>query len=266
MPTEAHGGGRAAARRNIACDECKKRKVRCSAEKQCSNCLRDGKLCTYSSPVHRVPALEKYDFRDYYCRLLDLANLRIRRKIRGYEQLFDTIKRAWDQYCPQVTLQQALESLDTHSSLPDKGIASDVPSSVHASSVPSSEAARMPSVVAASPTSILSHEDHEQNNPEDFEFDESQDLGDSIDGMGILTLDPFKAGYTGPQSGIAALKVLRSLPAAYPLESDELTQVSSHPLSESGSTVSLAALIDDYFELYRKQTIRQKNNSEHVYT
>lgn len=30
--------------------------------------------------------------------------------------------------------------------------------------------------------------------------------------MGYLTVDPHKAGYTGPQSGVAALKFLQSLP------------------------------------------------------
>lgn len=48
---------------------------------------------------------------------------------------------------------------------------------------------------------------------------ESQDFGNFTDGMGFLTVDPRRAGYTGPQSGIAALKFLQYLPLYIPLSS-----------------------------------------------
>lgn len=93
----------------------------------------------------------------------------------------------------------------------------------------------------------------EHSNAEDYEFDESQDFDNSIDGMGFLTVDNHKAGYTGPQSGIAALKFLQSLPLYLPLNSsntpssldeDDFPTVSSH----TGRTIR--RYIDEYFTLY----------------
>lgn len=93
----------------------------------------------------------------------------------------------------------------------------------------------------------------EPANAEDYEFDESQDLEGSIDGMAFLTPDPHKAGYTGPQSGIAALKFLQSLPPylsinyASPLGSPDeqgVPEVSSH------TPATINRYIDEYFALY----------------
>lgn len=93
----------------------------------------------------------------------------------------------------------------------------------------------------------------EHSNAEDYEFDESHDFDNSIDGMGFLTADPHKAGYTGPQSGIAALKFLQSLPLYLPLNS--LSTPSSLdddglPNVPSQSASTLNRCIDDYFSLY----------------
>ncbi|KAI7553997.1 hypothetical protein KC331_g849 [Hortaea werneckii] len=100
------------------------------------------------------------------------------------------------------------------------------------------------------------YSDPEISNPEDFEFDESQETGASIDGMGFLTLEPSKAGYTGPQSGIAALKLLRSMPAAHLVEiGDENpllldTGDLTPDVSRLWQRPDQATLVDDYFRFY----------------
>ena len=94
----------------------------------------------------------------------------------------------------------------------------------------------------------------EPDNAEDYEFDESQDLGNSIDGMGFLTSEAGKAGYTGPQSGIAALKILRSLPSGYHIE--DVGAVSLDPTMSDytavagNSSSSIESHISEYFTYY----------------
>jgi hypothetical protein len=93
----------------------------------------------------------------------------------------------------------------------------------------------------------------EHSNAEDYEFDESQDFDNSIDGMGFLTADPHKAGYTGPQSGIAALKFLQSLPLYLPLNSvntPSSLDEDGFPAARSQPTATVSRYIDDYFSLY----------------
>lgn len=96
----------------------------------------------------------------------------------------------------------------------------------------------------------------EPSNAEDYEFDESQDFGNFTDGMGFLTVDPRKAGYTGPQSGIAALKFLQSLPLYIPLSSfiptssldDDVSDSTSPTLGKQAGVLS--HYLDDYFAFY----------------
>ena len=96
-----------------------------------------------------------------------------------------------------------------------------------------------------------SQTDPEPLNPEDFEFDESAEYGDAIDGMGFLTVDSSKSGYTGPQSGIAALNVLRSLPSAYALDSNSAaTLESTHSGGLLRDHASADILIHDYFQIF----------------
>ena len=232
-------GGRTS-RRSVACDECKRRKVRCSAEPQCRNCIRDSKRCTYSAPIHRVPALE--------------------RTVVRYECLLQAMRRAWAIHVPDVPLEEALDNLD-HTP-------PNVPLQAHGDLQhrPSSSAHRTESGVPPDQTSSAAqamdsphqshHSDPEPSNPDDFEFDESQETGASIDGMGFLTLEPSKAGYTGPQSGIAALNMLRSLPAAHPVEiADEGTSLLDigtlvPDLSKPCQSADQATLVDHYFRFY----------------
>lgn len=94
----------------------------------------------------------------------------------------------------------------------------------------------------------------EHNNAEEYEFDESQDIDRSIDGMGFLTSESRKSGYTGPQSGISALRFLRSLPLDSRLEvangEDGSDEIKQQMQSRRHSVIDVNNLIDDYFTLY----------------
>lgn len=46
-------------RKSHACNECKRRKVRCSGGAKCSNCIRDGKDCRYSSALQTITTLQR---------------------------------------------------------------------------------------------------------------------------------------------------------------------------------------------------------------
>ena len=102
--------------------------------------------------------------------------------VHRYEALLRSITKAWNIYVPNVSIEHALEQLD----------------------IASPAAGRQPPAETAATSSIEDSPRHqadyvdysspEHNNPEDFEFDESQDYGDGIDGMALLTLEPFRAG------------------------------------------------------------------------
>lgn len=150
-----------------------------------------------------------------------------------YESLLVSIKKAWAVHVPNLSLEQALDGLDGTPS----------PSSSYHGSL---------GATRTDETALVA-DDPEHNNAEEFEFDESQEFGDSIDGMGFLTLEPSKSGYTGPQSGIAALRVLRSLPSASQIEeSDDTlpTNASQNLQQPSGCEVDTNAFVDDYFKVY----------------
>lgn len=92
----------------------------------------------------------------------------------------------------------------------------------------------------------------EQSNAEDYEFDESQDIGNAIDGMGFLTPETSKAGYTAPQAGIAALKFLRSLPSGYQDDGGDKTLPIPPNVPSDGTrqAFSLDSFISDCFTYY----------------
>ncbi|KAL4763163.1 putative C6 transcription factor [Aspergillus foveolatus] len=204
-------------RKTFACDECKRRKIRCSGDENCLNCLRDAKACRYSSPSHQLSKLQ--------------------RRVQDCERLINEMEQAWATYLPSVDLQEALRSVrqqDDSASVASKKIKHQH-ELTHSTEQP--------------PTSVAEH-----SNAEDYEFDESQDFDNSTDGMGFLTIDPHKAGYTGPQSGVAALKFLQSLPLYIPLGSfipassldDDDICDSSPPRKQS----EVARYLDAYFTFY----------------
>ncbi|KAF2717663.1 hypothetical protein K431DRAFT_323003 [Polychaeton citri CBS 116435] len=231
-------------RREAACDECKRRKVRCSSEPVCSNCVRDRKTCSYSSPSHRVAALQ--------------------RTLRNYELLVESIGKAWTRYLPHVSLEDALSRTTGTTTTGDQDTQSPhVPSPHHDDGtirLPSRQSSAtvfpLPGSSAAETGSISDVETPEQSNAEDYEFDESQDYGSSIDGMGLLTSDAGKAGYTGPQSGIAALKILRSLPFGQQIEVDADAPLRPAIAGDAATSLTvygekdIESLINDYFIYY----------------
>lgn len=147
------------------------------------------------------------------------------------------MEKAWSTYLPSVDLQEALRTVRSHEdpiSVSPKRIRNQH-DLTHSTEQP--------------PTSVAEH-----SNAEDYEFDESHNFDSSTDGMGFLTIDPHKSGYTGPQSGVAALKFLQSLPLYIPLSSfipasslDD-DDISEYILPKKQSEV--ARYLDDYFAFY----------------
>lgn len=91
----------------------------------------------------------------------------------------------------------------------------------------------------------------EASNAEDYEFDESQDFDNTTDGMGFLVAEPGKAGYMGPQSGVAAVKFLQSLRLYSPLSNPSKTSLDEPDTSlPVASSSDIAKYMNDYFAIY----------------
>ncbi|KAL5050235.1 hypothetical protein BDW71DRAFT_173446 [Aspergillus fruticulosus] len=204
-------------RKTFACDECKRRKIRCSGDEKCLNCLRDAKACRYSSPSYQLSKLH--------------------RRVQDCERLINDIEKAWATYLPSVDLQEALRTVRLH------GDSTPVTPKKTKHQLDLTHSTEQP------PISVAEH-----SNAEDYEFDESQDFDNSTDGMGFLTIDPHKAGYTGPQSGVAALKFLQSLPLYIPLGGFiPASSLDDDDICESGlprKQSEVARYLDDYFTFY----------------
>ncbi|CAG9947185.1 unnamed protein product [Clonostachys rosea f. rosea IK726] len=215
-------------RKSFACDECKRRKIRCSGGDRCANCSRDSKQCRYSSPSQRLVSLQ--------------------RRLRESEAIRADMVKAWRLHLPGVDLEAALRSLpkepaDSHDALPcEAEDVIQVNDAVGQKNEATDDGIEEPSETPMEPT-----------NAEDYEFDESLDVEGSIDGMAFLTAGPHKAGYTGPQSGIAALKFLQSLPPYLPiLYASPLSNPDDQDIPEASSQASatITHYIDEYFSLY----------------
>ncbi|KAL2833268.1 fungal-specific transcription factor domain-containing protein [Aspergillus cavernicola] len=214
---EAISRSRHILRKTFACDECKRRKIRCSGDENCLTCVRDAKPCRYSSPSHQLSKLQ--------------------RRLQECERLVSDMEKAWMNYLPSVDLQEALRAVRL------QGDSIPVVQKKNRHQHDLTHSTEQP------PTSVAEH-----SNAEDYEFDESQDFDNSTDGMGFLTIDPHKAGYTGPQSGVAALKFLQSLPLYIPLSSFIPTSsLDDDDISDSGpprKQAEVARYLDDYFAFY----------------
>lgn len=165
------------------------------------------------------------------------------RKVKGYEELVNNIKRAWSIHVPDVTLEDALATLDTQR--PERTDSQSVPQlSSSVNTVLHTDISEGQSV---------SCPDSAQSDPGDYEFDESHDFDELIDGMGFLTAEPCRSGYTGPTSGVAALRLLRSLPSEnYAAEEPVSGHIGQSPSIDASMIdfVDVDALINDYFLLY----------------
>lgn len=143
---------------------------------------------------------------------------------------------------PNITLEQALLYLERveNSDIP-RSTALSPPADTHHTSQQDPGSAK-----------DLNSENAEYSNAEDYEFDESDDFNEAIDGMGFLTIGPRKSGYTGPQSGIAAVRFLRSLPTEGHFDDDNtaLGESPSDSISSQDHTlnsVSIDEMVNDYF-------------------
>jgi hypothetical protein len=157
--------------------------------------------------------------------------------VSHYETLLESINTAWAVNVPNVPLTEALSGPATSRDAQDYAREAQRPTTSETGI--SQQASATQPVTAAdiappqsvephgwhdrarpqerdqSPVTLASHradtDTPEQSNAEDYEFDESQDFDCSTSGSGLLTMTTRKAGYTGPQSGIAALKLLSPL-------------------------------------------------------
>jgi transcriptional regulatory protein GAL4 len=188
--------------------------------------------------------------------------LLLARRLRESEAIRADMERAWKAYVPNVDLGTALDSLRLNSTETEDAVQPatetiPVPQARPragenlmgetevrlrpGSPVPEDGADQLPEVSV------------EHTNAEDYEFDESHDVERAIDGMASLTADPHKAGYTGPQSGIAALKFLQSLPPylpityASPLPGPDDEEI---PDPSTQTPAAIAHYIDEYFTLF----------------
>lgn len=153
------------------------------------------------------------------------------------------MKRAWALHLPNVDLEDALKSLDLHqNTVPGSSTVSrdgiDMQPLAHAATM---TPAAQPS--EASPA--------EASNAEDYEFDESQNFDNTTDGMGFLVAEPGKAGYMGPQSGVAAVKFLQSLRLYSPISSTSTTSLDEADTNlPVASSADIAKYMNDYFAIY----------------
>lgn len=98
-----------------------------------------------------------------------------------------------------------------------------------------------PSSIAALHTEIpdgrsVSCPDSTQSNPGNYGSDESYDFDELIKGKGSLTAEPCRSGHTGPTSGVAALRLLRSLPSEKSTNIDPVLGISGQSPSTDIST------------------------------
>ncbi|KAH7193987.1 fungal-specific transcription factor domain-containing protein [Fusarium flagelliforme] len=208
-------------RKAQACNECKRRKVRCSGGAKCTNCTRDKKECRYSSVLESLTTLQ--------------------RRLNQAEKLISSMEKAWAVHLPEISIQDAIRRIESAGQNPppssSPGTLSEAPETRYgpASNQPPND---------PSPA--------EWSNAEDYEFDETQDFDNTTDGMGSLITEPGKVGYTGPQSGVAALKFLQTLHLYIPADQPTLFPLDD-PDSRSTSEASAADIsryIDDYFKIY----------------
>lgn len=232
-------------RKSFACDECKRRKIRCSGGDRCTNCSRDSKQCRYSSPSQRLVSLQRCV--RYTIILLQLQFILMNifcRRLRESEESRLALQQLLQSHVPGIDLEAALRKQQEHS-----------PAGESIDNGHNTQAQVLENVGSAN-DSIM--EDAlmspvEPANAEEYEFDESKDIEGSIDGMGFLTADPHKAGYTGPQAGIAAFKFLQSLPPYLPTShSSPLSSVDDVNIPQVSSlpAAAIKRYIDDYFSSY----------------
>lgn len=165
------------------------------------------------------------------------------RRLGAAERTIAIMKKAWALHLPNVDLEDVLQNLENDSTTaPATSRAGcnepDIQPLAHASTMtPAQQHSE------ASPT--------EASNVEDYEFDESQDFDNTTDGMGFLIAEPGKAGYMGPQSGVAAVKFLQSLHLYSPISGTSTTSLDELDTNlPVASSADIANYMNDYFAIY----------------
>ncbi|KAF4950446.1 hypothetical protein FSARC_13182 [Fusarium sarcochroum] len=212
-------------RKAQACNECKRRKK--------------GLQIQLSSGVANNPAKARPDATAGSARLFcaDGDN----RRLNQAEKLISSMEKAWTIHLPDVNIQDAIRRLETGSQ--------DLPPSSSPGTLSEAPETRYGPAGNQPPNDPSPAE---WSNAEDYEFDETQDFDNTTDGMGSLITEPGKVGYTGPQSGVAALKFLQTLhlyipadqPTPFPLDDPDTRNTSE------ASSADISRYIDDYFKIY----------------
>ncbi|KAI1250118.1 hypothetical protein MGN70_008569 [Eutypa lata] len=170
------------------------------------------------------------------------------RRLRESEAIRLDMERAWKLHLPDVPLETALHNLPKNTGDAKNSLIGEAEDTLPINGLFRQKSDGVDNEVEQPADTPI-----ELTNADDYEFDESLDLEGSIDGMASLTADPHKAGYTGPPSGIAALKFLQSLPPylpvtyASPLTGPDDTGV---PEASSQAPATITRYIDEYFLLY----------------
>lgn len=167
------------------------------------------------------------------------------RRLGAAERLIHLMEQAWAIHLPNVNLEDALQRLESGqmnspgSTTAEKHEVNEIQPLISGSTAASTE--QPPETSPA-----------EASNAEDYEFDESQDFDNTTDGMGFLVAEPGKAGYMGPQSGVAAVKFLQSLHLYAPFPSTSMTSLDESDARSLpvASTADINRYMNDYFRIY----------------
>ncbi|KAF2825041.1 hypothetical protein CC86DRAFT_50377 [Ophiobolus disseminans] len=161
------------------------------------------------------------------------------------ERRIQLIERAWAIHLPNFNLEDAIHNLESgQNDSPTQIISGPRQGSVVPPPVSEPMAQSVDQTSQTSPA--------EASNAEDFEFDESQNFDNTTDGMGFLVAEPGKAGYMGPQSGVAAVKFLQSLHLYAPFPSTNTTSLDEPDTRNLpvASSVDISRYMNDYFTIY----------------
>lgn len=163
------------------------------------------------------------------------------RRLERAEQEIKLMRLAWACHLPNISIEDAIRTLkDSDDHL-----------------VPNDCFVSLPGSPQPVPINGLNGHTQETSpaefsNAEQYEFDESKEFDNTTDGMGSLVVEPSKAGYTGPQSGVAALKFLQALPLCIPTESGSPLSLDAPDASDatSATAADVNRYIDHYFLIY----------------
>jgi hypothetical protein len=185
--------------------------------------------CTAKASIREALRLElTMNSTKHYYRRLDQA-----------EKLIACMRKAWAHHLPHVNLQDAVRQLEQ---LADNGdVARD-------GAVETPETQYDP----AGRDSLNELSPDQCNDAEAYEFDESNNFGETTDGMGSLVTEPGKVGYTGPQSGVAALKFLQTLLLYTPSDQPKPFHLDEANTTDTpaASYAEISRYVNDYFKIY----------------